>query len=83
MDRPIYANAFSVSYNPLLQESVITFYHEYPQPEITPVGSDKVSHNFAVCRESVASITLPGKVAKQLGESILKTINKDTVNGGA
>lgn len=77
MDKPVYANAFSVSYNPSLNETIITFVHEYPAMIIEKDGESKP--NTTPCRETVTSVVLPGKVAIQLGEIVEKTISGDTV----
>lgn len=76
MDRPQYVNAFSVTYNPDLKETVIQYSHQYPVIAVTPpeeaTGKPKVQAGME--RSDVCSVVLPEKVARQLIEVLAKSM---------
>ena len=77
MERPQYANAFSVTYNPKLQEVVINFVHEYPvlqEPEDNVDGHVKVQATSN--RDNVCGVVLPAELAQQLREIIGKSMQE-------
>lgn len=77
MERPQYVNAFTLSFNHVLNEVVINFTHEYPVLEKTN-SSDPQSLSEDVC-----SVVLPAEIMKQLHNVIGNVLqnNPGTANG--
>ena len=72
MNRPSYANAFAVSYNPQAHEIVINFVQEYPVIDPEGIGQEPQKE-----REHVSSITLPDTIANQLQVALNNMINPE------
>ena len=69
MERPQYANAFSISYNPNAKEAVLTFIQEYPNTDINKMANpDGRMDPIETMREEVVSIALPQSVVETLGK---------------
>lgn len=67
MERPQYANAFSVSYNPNAKEAVLTFIQEYPGVDINKiVVPDGHMEPITTMREEISSIAVPRSVCDML-----------------
>ncbi len=67
MERPIYSNAFSVTYNPNLGEFILNFAIEYPSipnPNESGVTESKAE------RDNICGIVLPKATAIQLTQII-------------
>jgi|GEM_PF-4673548 hypothetical protein len=78
MERPQYANAFSVTYNAKLNEVVINFVHEYQVFE-TPVDTaqGKIPIKPLTHQTDVCSVVLPGEIASQLRGILGKSMQQN------
>lgn len=75
MERPQYANAFSVVYNHNLREVVLCFDHEYPDI----VNNGKPGMNPAEtksARDNVCSVVLPEEIARPLIGALQQTLDQ-------
>ena len=78
MERPQYANAFSISLNPQINEIVLSFTQEYPDlkpPEELPGAGVPMKLEAGTKRETVGSFVLPAAIARQLAEGIAYTLD--------
>lgn len=77
MERPQYANAFTVTYNQQLGEVVINFAHEYPvvDKQTPQTSGGPVQISTVTAREDVCSVVLPSGIAHELQEIIEKSMN--------
>ena len=78
MNKPQYANAFTVSFNNNLHEVVIGFAQEYPQAEVKPLNpgdqqGDAALH-FSTVREDICGVVIPEEIAKQLIDILGRTL---------
>lgn len=71
MERPQYANAFSISYNSNAKEAVITFIQEYPGVDVNKMANpDGHLDTIETMREEVASVAIPRSVAEILNKAL-------------
>lgn len=67
MERPLYSNAFSVTYNPKLGEFILNFAIEYP---LIPNPNESGTIETETQREDICGIALPKATAIQLTQII-------------
>lgn len=73
MERPLYSNALSVTYNQQIEEVILNFDIEYPQVvalSVNETGSVQVEAK----RENVCSLVLPKATAVQLIDIIRQSL---------
>ena len=73
MDRPLYSNAFSVSYNQQIGEFILSFAMEYPKM-VGLNDNRSTPAQFETIREDVCSLALPQATAIQLIEIIKQSL---------